>query len=114
MKILLCLLIGMCLALVGCKSDPVVGTWKLDTSSVPNFDKMPQSMKDQFNKGRVTFNADKTMSSDDGSGKTEKGTWELKDKTVTISGSKMNTATLTDDGKLQISVMGTTIKFVRA
>jgi|GEM_PF-6268031 len=101
----LLLAIATLVFLVGCGSSPVVGTW---TTKLPN-DKM----------GSMTFKGDKTfeLTMEGLKDPAASGTWELKDKVITMTGTKTNgtdippaaqkpeTATLSEDGK-SITIMG--------
>lgn len=98
--------------LVACSCGGITGTYKIDTSAFQGFDKLPQAQKDQLTKGTVTLNADKSVVSVDAEGKEEKGTWELKDKTLTInSGGKTMNAEVQPDGRLKTNIMGMDIYF---
>ncbi len=115
MKWFTILLAMLSIALVGCKGGGFGGTYKVDTSTIPNFDKAPEAAKANLEKMRVTFNSDKTTDSDDGTGKKEKGTWDLKDKTLTVTSPKNSqTGTVGDDGSITFSTQGQTIKLIKA
>lgn len=100
------------LLLVACGAGGIAGTYHIDTSSVKDYDKMPQQAKDTLAKMSVTFNSDKSVVSVDPTGKEEKGTWEQKDKTITVtSGGKTMEVTVEPDGRLKSSIMGLDIYF---
>jgi len=85
-------------SLVGCGSNPAVGTWKGSQAGIT---------------ASITINADKTFEAKVGDAKEASlsGTWEAKDKEISLNATKAGgielpkeaqkpqTATLSDDGK---------------